>query len=70
MSALSCFAALLLHDVPRRALGIDHQEEQEHYARLRLGKTEPYTAVPQLVDAHADSQAVPANSDDLERVTT
>ena len=70
MSALSCFAALLLHDVPRRALGIDHQEEQEHYARLRLGKTEPYTAAPQLVDAHADSQAAPANPDDLERVTT
>src|SRR5699024_6846294 len=41
MSALSCIAALLLQEVPRRALGIDHQEEQEHYARLRLGKVEP-----------------------------
>src|SRR5699024_1830936 len=51
MSALSCIAALLLQDVPRRALGIDHQEEQEHYARLRLGKVEPYSGTRQLNDA-------------------
>src|SRR5699024_3230283 len=70
MTALSCFAALQLHDVQRRAIDIDNEEEQEHYARLRLGKTEPYTAALQLGDAHVDSQAAPANPDDLERVTT
>ena len=51
MSALSCFAALLLQDVPRRPLGIEHQAEQEHYARLRLGKVDPYLGAQELVDA-------------------
>ena len=69
MSALSVVAALLLQDVPRRALGIDHQEEQEHYARLRLGSATPYTSAPQQL---ADANATPANSEpeDLERITT
>ena len=41
MSLLPSSAAMLLQDVPRRPLGIDYQDEQEHYARLRLGKVEP-----------------------------
>src|SRR5690625_421286 len=51
ISALSAIAALLLQDVPRRPLGIEHQAEQEHYARLRLGKVEPYPGAQELVDA-------------------
>src|SRR5699024_2184190 len=51
LSALSCIAALLLRDVPRRALAIGHQAEPEHYARLRLGKVEPYSGTHQLNDA-------------------
>ncbi|MFZ2598226.1 MAG: MFS transporter, partial [Corynebacterium casei] len=69
MSLLSIVAAMLLQDIPRRPLGIDYQEEQEHYARLRLGKVESYAGTHKLADAHAD-QAAPANPDDLERVTT
>ena len=37
MFLLGGAAALILQDKPRRPLGIDHQEEQEQFARLRIG---------------------------------
>ena len=37
MFVLGGAAALILQDKPRRPLGIDHQEEQEQFARLRIG---------------------------------
>ncbi|MFH0411380.1 MFS transporter [Corynebacterium sp. L4756] len=68
MSLLSIIAALLLHDVPRRPLGIDYQEEQEKYARLRIGNGAASVRGQESEVTLAKSNEVNAEPDEMERV--
>ena len=57
-----------MQDKPRRPLGIDHQEEQEQFAQLRIGNSRTASETP-IIPALTQTADVENTTEGVEPVT-